>query len=1272
MNSREKYGAIALLAVAFVLVMAFGVIPISHAATPVTISSGRGAEFPSIVSPGSTVEIAFNFTIAAPSSGYYQLYLYYPTTSGYVTEPVSPTFFLDSNAQYLAVNVTLTPNEVQQFVSNIEKYQNISGYDNLTVFIALNTPYTPTITTTAPVIGTNQFTLLLTPALQTAINGTRDISYYTLYNVTTNRTVYKLNVTLTSPVSSNVLPNYGYNKSTTNVTLILNLLNSNYMNYPIMLYENQTEYNKSPSGFHSVSSSDLLSKGFSSEIYSSNKIYLNGALYPATALPLVTNVLTANFGLEYSYFEGNVLQLIVYNASSQVSLTAKKGYVVEYFEAASNSVPIKPSTSGSLTENVTLYSLSNLGVSVTPSTVLNIFPSTQLSSPSSYELYPGGTFSYDLLAANFPSGSNITSTGIYFINPVNKTVQNTSAAISGAPLFYALEGDEYAEPTATPTYAPTPTSSFTVTLPLNDPYWGSPVILYIKTNNSVITYAVSTPETTLPEFASVYPIYYVVSAGSNGTFSELNTTAILLGQYVFVYGYGFYPNLNVSNISYVTNGSTAPVVKQLLLLSTPMTGSNLVMTNENGIFYFVAQVPYTGSIANLAVKAGSSGLPVYFNVSTLSVSNVPTYNKLNSSLPSSKIYALKTGDAIIYINPQLEYVKLNTSLMVWWPEVVQNKYYYLVPYNATQPFSLTIAGKSFSFSGIAPVSDGEFTAQIIGANATAYANYLNLTNSSVIKSIDVTSQLVNGYGFVTVEVPNANGGIIISLKVASYEKTSSGMESVSESSPSYSKVKVLTAYEVIVGKMPIYAVDEGPTYMGPVTGLDNTTFIVLNNVPITVVGWGFVPETSQGLEFEVNGVPVANVSAIVNGYAEGTMFVNQTNGFILSGSDYSFTLDPSNVEIATPTNVVPAASEELYYITQIIIPVNVIFSGSTVSVGEPYIAYVLNPLITMQIYNSQLSQFTKYFALGPSSTEAFVYNNGMQMGKVMSGQNVVPTPPTMQSFLITPPMVSQGQLIFDYNVSLIFLPWPSVSAQAYGIGEAGIVSNTSFEGLYQSVSALSTQLSNAQSSIEANITEGLNSLGSSLSSSISSLSTSLSNVNSTLESQISSLSSSISSLSTSLSNDYSALSSSISSLSTSLSNVNSTLESQISSLSSSISSLSTSLSNVNSTLSSKVASISSSLSSLESTVSGISSTVSSLSTTVSSLSSTVSSLSTTVSSLSSTVSSLSSLPSTVSSLSSTASSASSRALSAEYYALGALIVAVIVLILAAYMAFAKM
>ncbi|MFP3143941.1 MAG: hypothetical protein RXQ93_02850 [Caldisphaera sp.] len=1305
MNSRKRYEAIALMAVAFVLVMALGVIPVTHASTPtVKILSGRGVAFPSVVSPGGQIQLAFNFTVSAPVSGYYVLYLYYAAPTTYVTQPITGSFFLKQNAQYFAANVTLTQSEVNTFLSNIEKVDpSVSSATNITVFVALSSPYTSVYTTTSPTIGTNQFTLLLQPALTTKLTNleTGNLSYYNLYNVMTNNTLSMLvNLTPLGKSFAQYAANktyWGLPTSNTNVTASLYLMNN--FNYPILLLENQTEYNPTTKSYENSSSSALLETPSKSpsKTYTNGTIFLYDAINQGSALPTVTNNLQVSNGFSYSYYLGNILQLNVYN-HTYISLTAGSGNVVELLSSTGIS------TVTSFTENASLYSLTNVGVSTKLSTILNVFPSVALiSNMTNLAFYPGEDITYNISWANFPVNSNITSFGLYYINPVTGMVTNTSALVVKfeatksytSPLYEKISGSNT-------TF--TGTEYFNVTLPLNDPYWGSLLFAFVSTNTSVMTYGYS------PLNAAVYPVYYVDQINKEGVISGALGQNLLLGQYLFVYGYGFKPGINVANIFYETNGTTKPVGMSLMNLVTPNKGSNLNVVNGSGVFYFVSQIPYTGVIANNAVQYGEKTdktYLVFFNVSTLSISNVKTYNDSISNIIYSWLDTSDTGDAIVYVNP---YIELTTpGEYIYVPQIVSYPGV-VVPYNSTQPFTLMIDGQNFTFPGIAPVSAGELTVQIIGANASALYNTLYLQNGTLTSGKPIVYFLIgnvtltNGYGVISnVKVPNANGSAVLYANVTSFSKK--GIES----SAPINNVSVGTAYEIIVGKMPIY----GAYGSNVVSGLDNTTFLVLQNVPITVVGWGFVPGSKPGLVIGVNGVGY-NVSAIMNGYAEGTIYANSTYGFILTGKYYNVTLLSNNVEIYD--QVSPAVQEQLYFINEIVVPVQVIFSGSTVSVGEPYVAYVVNPLLTLQTYNSQLASYTYLFMIGPSHTTAFVYNGNVLSGKVMSAQSLVPTPPTMYSFLVWPPSVSQGQLVFDYNVSLIYLPWPSLSANAYGIGEAGIVSNSTL----LSESLLTSSLSSAVSSVEANVTSQLSSLSSTVSNDYNSLSKMLSDVNSSLSSSLAALSASVSSVNSgveslqttvsSLANQLTSLQSSLNSvsstvnsinsavsslsstvssdynsMSTMLSNVNSTLTSQLSSLSSTVNSInsavsslsstvssdynsmSTMLSNVNSTLTSQLSSLSSTVNSINSAVSSLSSTVSSdynsmstmlsnvnstltsqlssLSSTVSSVSSTVSSLSTTVSSLSTTVSSLSttvsSLSTTVSSVSSTVSSLSS-------------------------------
>ncbi|WP_292319014.1 hypothetical protein, partial [Caldisphaera sp.] len=262
MNSKTRYGAIALMAVAFVLVMALGVIPVTHAApSTVNIQAGTGVAYPSVVSPGGQVQLVFSFNVSTTLSGPYVLYLYFAAPSTYVTQPITSSFFLKSNAQYLVANVTLTQSELSTFLSNIEKVDpNVSSATNITVFVALSSPYTPVYTTTSPTIGTNTITLLLKPALTTVLTNleTGNLSYYGLYNVKTNRTLSMIvNLTPLGKSFAQYAPNkayWGLPTSNTNVTAFLYLMNN--FNYPVLLLENQTEYGSGT--YYNSSTSELI------------------------------------------------------------------------------------------------------------------------------------------------------------------------------------------------------------------------------------------------------------------------------------------------------------------------------------------------------------------------------------------------------------------------------------------------------------------------------------------------------------------------------------------------------------------------------------------------------------------------------------------------------------------------------------------------------------------------------------------------------------------------------------------------------------------------------------------------------------------------------------------------------------------------------------------------------------------------------------------------------------------------------------------------------
>ncbi|MCE4623725.1 MAG: hypothetical protein F7B11_03145, partial [Caldisphaeraceae archaeon] len=926
-----------------------------------------------------------------------------------------------------------------------------------------------------------------------------------------------------------------------------------------------------------------------------------------------------------------------------------------------------------------IYSITNIGLSASMPSVLNIFPSENyaLSTPTTYKLYPGETIDVSVSYYNLPvwttTADVTTGKGFYYINPLTGVIEN----ITEVPLS-DLSG-----------------STLSITLPLNYPYWGSALFIKIGLGNGWITYA---PLVYSNSFAHVYPTYYVKYANNLGQFEPLSSTSkLLLGQYVYFYGYGFKPGLNVAQELYELNDTNAAIaIKQLLTTMAPCCGSNMETANGSGVFYFVAQIPYTGVVANQAVSSGLSGasFTVYFNIS----STVPTYNYTMSQYWSALLITNNTNDAIIYINPVL-YLSTPGSY-VYEPEIGLTNAS-LVPYNATQPFTLTIDGHTFTLSPIAPESSGKFKVEIIGANASALYNTLYLVNStsapvSIILKKNVT--LTNGYGTFTYEVPNLYGKTAIYTNITSYNSTAF------ESSISYNHVNVATAYEVVVGEYPIY---RAYSSVVPVSGYDNTTYLVLENVPITIVGFGL---TNNALKVLINGVN-KTVSTAPNGFGYGTIMVNPANGFLRTNKFYNLTVPGYELNVSDPS-----ATIILYYINEIVVPIQVEFSGSTVSVGEPYIAYVENPILTMQVYNTQLATYANLFTLGTSHTKAFTYTGSTtKYGTVMSGAGIVPTPPTMYSFIVTPPDVPNGQLIFCYNQSLIFLPWPYVSANAYGVGEAGIIANSTLltqaylsqelNGLKNNLtvqinslkdellgvnSTLSSQIANVKSEVMSvnntlnnyygemeMMAKNINSTLSSLSSKLNSIDASISSSLSTMQATLNGIASSIGSLSHTVSTDYSNMKSMISSINTNLATLNTKVASISSGMSNvnktiaSVGKLVKSLSSTVSSLSSTVMSLSSTSSSLSSTVSSLNSKVASMSSTLSSVQSSVSSLNSKVASLQSSVSSLSSLPSTVSSIKSSSSTASTNASRAEYFAIGALIVAIIVLIIVAYMAFAK-
>ena len=1417
MDKRIRYGAIALVAVAFVLVMAIGIMPVTHAATTnytitfiesglpsgtswsvtlngtitkssttntiqftvyngttntyvvnpvprytsspssgsitvdgsdvsvpitfdplvtlVTIKSGRGVAFPSVVSPGGQIEVAYNLTATTGLLGaYYKLYLYLYTPSGYVTEPITSTFYVKPNADYLAVNVTITQSEVKTLLQNGEKLEpSLASAKNLTVFVGLNSPFTPVNTTSTPEAGTNEFTLLLVPALENTINGTRNISYYPLYGFATNKTIYHLNITYSPQVAQvGVKPYSSLLSSTINVTAELTMSNYNYIQYPLVLFENQTEIGSSGTSIYLTS--PWLASASSGEPYvyltnNNQSIIINTNITNTATLPLLTNTLMLSNGLQYSYFMGNMLGLTVYNASENIYLSG----VIESLTFYSSSQLPSITTTSSLIENVSIYSITNIGLSTSMPPVLNIFPSENyvLSTLTTYKLYPGEHIEASNQSSNIPAGVTQISKGLYYINPSTGMIENiTEVSLSNFT-----------------------SSALNTILPLNYPYWGSALLVRIDLGNGWITYA---PLVYNNGFAHVYPTYYVEYANKSGYFNSFNLSSIpelLLGQYVYFYGYGFKPGLNVAQELYelnAINATNATIAKQLLTIVTPCCGSNMETTNGSGVFYFVARIPYTGTIANQAVSKGLSNtsLTIYFNIS----STVPTYNYTTSSYWNASLITNNTSEAIVYINPVL-YLSTPGSY-VYEPEIELSNTS-LVPYNATQPFTLTIDGHTFTLSPIAPESSAEFKVEVIGANASALYDTMYLVNStsspiSTILKKNVT--LTNGYGTFTYKVPNLYGKTTIYANITSYNSTAS------ESSSSYNHVNVATAYEVVIGKYPIY---RAYSSVVPISGYGNTTYLVLKNVPITIVGFGL---TNNTLKVLIDGVN-KTVSTVSNGFGYGTIMVNSTNGFLKTNTFYNLTVPGYELNVSDPSTTIT-----LYYISEIVIPIQVEFSGSTVSVGEPYIAYVENPILTMQVYNTQLATYANLFTLGTSHTKAFTYTgSATKYGTVMSGAGIVPTPPTMYSFIVTPPDVPNGQLIFCYNQSLIFLPWPYVSANAYGVGEAGIIANYTLlaqayfsqelnelknnltvqinslkDELLGVNSTLSSQIANIKSEVTS-VNNTLNNyygememmaknINSTLSSQIANIKSEVTSVNNTLSSQIANIKSEVTSVNNTLNNYYreaemmakninstlSSLSSRLNSMDASISSSLSTMQATLNGIASSIGSLShtvsTDYSNMKSmissintnltTLNTKVANISSGMSnvnktvasvgklveSLSSTVSSLSSTVMSLSSTSSSLSSTVSSLSSKVASMSSTlssvqssvsslnskvaslqssVSSLSSLPSTVSSIKSSSSTASTNASRAEYFAIGALIVAIIVLIIVAYMAFAK-
>jgi len=708
----RSYRVVALALVLAALFLAPFVANSVHAQT--IASGGQGVVFTQVVGVGGSVAFFFNLTSYQYTGPTTYIYLS-PNNNPFLTmgDTIVSEPFSTVNVRYVAGNVTLTTQYVENFINNLYGNESFSGatnaaavYNSLVkygwalVYLKLSTGL-PSPTYTTPAIAAGPFNLTLRPAVSLVQSG----SYFSYYNCSTTFNSYGILTYRSLPwLNITFAPFAGhYISASSNYSIVVTGATLSPATVPVLVY-NHTVINKSGT-LHYYNSSYVFTVEDNTEsaAYYSPTTYTLGiksaTINPAFILPYLSQVYdTPLYGFNVSLISVNVYtghnHTIVYVPPPPTGYTAVLN---------SGTLVGKVTTAVSI-PNLTI-SVSNANLTIIPSTqtvkVVNVngwfdvLPSftytstaTSVAGPT-FQLNPDDIV--NLTFANMPAHTVFTSTSavgnelILPSEPPAKYEWNYGYAAMLEGFFtWNSELDQIGNLTnltgfvagnvvynaATGTAVTSNSVAFLIpNAPFGLPYsyvGFYPEFTYtaeLATGNATETAAVYGDFAGNNCVLQVYPFVQLETSNENGVFS-FNTTAntkapgtAFFGNYLLVRGFGFasnsYAGLTISTA--FTNAYLSPMW-------------NTLQTDQYGDFVYITRIPYSGSWVNAVISTYSTvrgGVWVTVNVSTtLYWGDVYANVTVASGLAFNITIPYGAGDAIVYVNPTpTTYLSTTPSLL---------------------------------------------------------------------------------------------------------------------------------------------------------------------------------------------------------------------------------------------------------------------------------------------------------------------------------------------------------------------------------------------------------------------------------------------------------------------------------------------------------------------------------------------------------------------------------------------------------------------------------
>jgi len=700
----RSYRVVALALVLAALFLAPFVASVVHAQT--IASGGQGVVFTKVAGVGGTVAFFFNLTGYTWTGPVTYIYLS-PNGNPYLTmgDTIVSEPFSTANVRYVAGNVTLTPQYVENFIENLygnatfpgatnaaAVYNSLVQYGWALVYLKISTGL-PSPSYTAPAIAAGPFNLTLRPAVSLVQSG----SYFSYYNCTTTFNKYGILTNRSLPWFNITFAPFAeqYIDASSNYSIVVTGATLSPATVPVLVY-NMTN----------IAISSTPSKYYSSQVFTVNSATTTGiAYYNSTTYTLGIYNATINpaFVLPYlskipsTYLYGFNVSLI------SVSVYTGHNHTIVYVPPPPmgyTAVIISGKFVGKVTTAVSIpnltISVSNVNLAITPSTspptvkVVNVngwfdvlpsftyaLTSTGVAGPT-FQLNPDDIV--NLTFANLPAHTVFTLT---------YAVGNESILPSEPPAAYewnngyaaTLESffvwnsqlnqignltnvTGYVSGNITYNAAGTPASSNSVAFlvpnaPFGLPYSYLGFYFNIAYTAELATGNVNgTTAAVYGDFAGnncalqVYPFVQLETSNETGLFSfngtTPGTTTAFFGNYLLVRGFGFASNsYAILNIS---NNTGTPMATAVL---SPMW--NTLLTDQYGDFVYITQIPYSGSW----VKGIISGYPTSNGATyvTVNVNGVSYWGDVFANVSSSTSAAFYVtipygaGDAIVYVNP---------------------------------------------------------------------------------------------------------------------------------------------------------------------------------------------------------------------------------------------------------------------------------------------------------------------------------------------------------------------------------------------------------------------------------------------------------------------------------------------------------------------------------------------------------------------------------------------------------------------------------------------